>query len=165
MCTREKFVALVGVDDLVIVETDDALLVTTREQAQDVGKVVKYLDDQKFKRLVYGGQGPANSLSRKIAWQNRSSSALTAGAVLLPTISPSTTCAAWVTRSRPTFTNRRTRSKGLVVGYDTRFLSQRFAETISEVLAGAGIAVRLSDDYTPTPALSYAVKNLGAQAE
>ncbi len=53
-------------------------------------------------------------------------------------------------------------SKGLVVGYDTRFLSQRFAETISEVLAGAGIAVRLSDDYTPTPALSYAVKNLGA---
>ncbi|MGC2111148.1 MAG: phosphoglucomutase/phosphomannomutase family protein [Candidatus Korobacteraceae bacterium] len=51
-------------------------------------------------------------------------------------------------------------SKGLVVGYDTRFASQRAAEIISEVLAGAGIAVRLSDDYTPTPALSYAVKNL-----
>ena len=30
------------------------------------------------------------------------------------------------------------------------------------MLAAAGIAVRLSDDYTPTPALSYAVKNLGA---
>ncbi len=53
-------------------------------------------------------------------------------------------------------------SKGLVVGYDTRFASRRAAEIISEVLAGAGIAVRLSDDYTPTPALSYAVKNLGA---
>jgi len=53
-------------------------------------------------------------------------------------------------------------SKGLVVGYDTRFASQRAAEIISEVLAAAGIAVRLSDDYTPTPALSYAVKNLGA---
>src|SRR5271167_257608 len=52
-------------------------------------------------------------------------------------------------------------SKGLVVGYDTRFASQRAAEIISEVLAGAGIAVRLSDDYTPTPALSYAVKDLG----
>ena len=52
-------------------------------------------------------------------------------------------------------------SKGLVVGYDTRFASPRAAEIISEVLA-AGIAVRLSDDYTPTPALSYAVKNLGA---
>ena len=52
--------------------------------------------------------------------------------------------------------------KGLVVGYDTRFASPRAAEIISEVLAGAGIPVRLSDDYTPTPALSYAVKNLGA---
>ena len=47
-----KFVALVGVSDLVVVETDDALLVTTREHSQDVGKVVKYLDDQKLKRLV-----------------------------------------------------------------------------------------------------------------
>ncbi len=52
-------------------------------------------------------------------------------------------------------------SKGLVVGYDTRFQSRNFAETISETLAAAGINVRLSDDYTPTPALSYAVKNLG----
>src|SRR5271165_955295 len=51
--------------------------------------------------------------------------------------------------------------KGLVVGYDTRFASQRAAEIISEVLAAAGIAVRLSDDYTPTPALSFAVKHLG----
>src|SRR6201996_4857496 len=53
-------------------------------------------------------------------------------------------------------------SKGLVVGYDTRFASRQAAEIISEVLAGAGIQVLLSDDYTPTPALSYAVKNLGA---
>ncbi len=52
-------------------------------------------------------------------------------------------------------------SKGLVVGYDTRFLSQRAAEIISDVLASTGIAVRLSDDFTPTPALSYAVKHLG----
>ena len=52
-------------------------------------------------------------------------------------------------------------SKGLVVGYDTRVASQRAAEIISEVLAAAGIAVRLSDDYTPTPALSFAVKHLG----
>ncbi len=52
-------------------------------------------------------------------------------------------------------------SKGLVVGYDTRFASKQAAEIISEVLAAAGIAVRLSDDYTPTPALSYAVKTQG----
>ncbi len=38
-------VALVGVDDLVIVQTEDALLITTREKCQDVGKVVKTLAD------------------------------------------------------------------------------------------------------------------------
>jgi mannose-1-phosphate guanylyltransferase len=47
-----KFVAVVGINDAVVVETEDALLVTTRAQAQDVGKVVKYLDDKKMKKLV-----------------------------------------------------------------------------------------------------------------
>ncbi len=47
-----KFVAVVGVNDLVIVETDDALLITTREHSQDVGKVVKHLDEKKLERLV-----------------------------------------------------------------------------------------------------------------
>jgi len=48
----EKFVAVVGVNNVVVVETGDALLVTTREQAQDVGKVVKYLDKKKMDRLT-----------------------------------------------------------------------------------------------------------------
>jgi len=39
----KKFVALVGVQDLVVVETDDALLITHRKHSQDVGKVVKDL--------------------------------------------------------------------------------------------------------------------------
>lgn len=47
-----KFVAAVGVSDLVVVETEDALLITTRQQAQDVGKVVKYLDEKKMDKLV-----------------------------------------------------------------------------------------------------------------
>jgi mannose-1-phosphate guanylyltransferase len=47
-----KFVAVVGVSDLVVVDAGDALLITTRENAQDVGKVVKYLDEKKFKKLV-----------------------------------------------------------------------------------------------------------------
>jgi hypothetical protein len=34
------------------VETEDALLVTTRAHAQDVGKIVKYLDEKKMKKLV-----------------------------------------------------------------------------------------------------------------
>jgi mannose-1-phosphate guanylyltransferase len=36
----------------VVVETDDALLITTREHAQDVGKIVKYLDEKKMFELV-----------------------------------------------------------------------------------------------------------------
>ncbi len=47
-----KFAAVVGVEGIVVVATDDALLVTTRQNAQDVGKVVKYLDEKKLHRLV-----------------------------------------------------------------------------------------------------------------
>lgn len=48
----KKFVAAVGVDNLVVVETDDALLITTREHSQDVGKIVKYLDEKKLNKLT-----------------------------------------------------------------------------------------------------------------
>jgi phosphomannomutase len=48
-------------------------------------------------------------------------------------------------------------AKGLVVGYDTRFLSAEFAQRASEVVAAAGIPVLLADRATPTPAVSYAV--------
>ena len=47
-----KFVAAVGVKGLVVVDTGDALLITTRERAQDVGKIVKYLDEKKLTKLV-----------------------------------------------------------------------------------------------------------------
>ena len=48
----EKFVAAVGVSNLVVVETEDAILVTTREHSQDVGKIVKYLNEKKLTELV-----------------------------------------------------------------------------------------------------------------
>jgi len=47
-----KFVAAVGVCDVVVVETPDALLITTRQHAQDVGKIVKYLDEKQMNKLV-----------------------------------------------------------------------------------------------------------------
>jgi phosphomannomutase len=52
--------------------------------------------------------------------------------------------------------------KGIVIGYDTRFGSRRFAQASAEVIAQAGIPVKIANDYTPTPALSYAVKTQGA---
>ena len=38
-----KVVALIGVSDLVVVETTDALLITTRARSQEVGRVVEEL--------------------------------------------------------------------------------------------------------------------------
>jgi phosphomannomutase len=52
--------------------------------------------------------------------------------------------------------------RGLVVGYDTRFASQPAARVAAEILARAGIPVKLADDYTPTAAISFAVKTRGA---
>ncbi|HWW50499.1 MAG TPA: mannose-1-phosphate guanyltransferase, partial [Verrucomicrobiae bacterium] len=40
----KKFVAAIGVRDLVLVETADALLLCSRECSQDVGKIVKWLE-------------------------------------------------------------------------------------------------------------------------
>src|SRR5579863_195190 len=48
---------------------------------------------------------------------------------------------------------------GVIIGYDTRFASQRAAQVVAEVIAAAGIPVKLANDYTPTPAVSYAVKD------
>src|SRR5881296_4050334 len=46
-----KFVAAIGVRDLVVVETPDALLICPRDRAQDVGKIVKWLEAQRRKEL------------------------------------------------------------------------------------------------------------------
>lgn len=53
-------------------------------------------------------------------------------------------------------------TKGVCIGYDTRFGSPAFAAAVAEVIAGAGIPVKLADRITPTPALSYAVKHQAA---
>lgn len=48
-------------------------------------------------------------------------------------------------------------SRGLVVGYDTRFASERFARAVAEVVAANGIKTYLCDRFAPTPAISYAI--------
>jgi len=47
-----KFISAIGVQGLVLVETGDAILVCPRERAQDVGKIVKWLEQQKLSRLL-----------------------------------------------------------------------------------------------------------------
>jgi len=49
---KARVVALLGVNDLVVVETPDALLICPLSRAQDVGKIVKWLEERKRKDLL-----------------------------------------------------------------------------------------------------------------
>jgi len=48
----KKFIAAIGIRDLVVVETEDALLLCPRDRAQDVGKIVKWLESEKLSSLL-----------------------------------------------------------------------------------------------------------------
>ncbi|MDH5606588.1 MAG: phosphoglucomutase/phosphomannomutase family protein [Anaerolineae bacterium] len=52
----------------------------------------------------------------------------------------------------------------MVIGFDTRFLSDRYARDVARVLAANGFKVLLAQADVPTPAISYSVRNLGAVA-
>ena len=47
-----KFIVAIGVSNLVVVETPDALLICPRDRAQDVSKIVKSLEERKLKKLL-----------------------------------------------------------------------------------------------------------------
>src|SRR5580700_724622 len=47
-----KFVAAIGVRDLIVVETPDALLIVPRDRAQDVATIVKILEERKLSKLL-----------------------------------------------------------------------------------------------------------------
>lgn len=52
----------------------------------------------------------------------------------------------------------------VVIGFDTRFLSDRFAMAVAEILAGNDLPVVLSRADCPTPVASFAVRALNARA-
>jgi mannose-1-phosphate guanylyltransferase len=47
-----KFVAAIGIRDLIVVETPDALLIVPRDRAQDVARLVKSLEERKLTKLL-----------------------------------------------------------------------------------------------------------------
>jgi phosphomannomutase len=51
------------------------------------------------------------------------------------------------------------KNQKIVIGYDKRFLSEYFAKTAAEVLAGNGFTVFLTQEATPTPVISFSVIN------
>jgi len=50
----------------------------------------------------------------------------------------------------------------MIVGFDTRFLSDRYAQEAARVLAGNGITVHLAQGAAPTPVISHAVSQMNA---
>ena len=52
----------------------------------------------------------------------------------------------------------------VVVGYDGRRNSERFARDVAEVMAGAGVRAVLLPRMLPTPVLAFAVRHLGTSA-
>ncbi|MBD3880548.1 phosphoglucomutase/phosphomannomutase family protein [Phormidium tenue FACHB-886] len=54
------------------------------------------------------------------------------------------------------------RSRTVIVGYDRRFLSENFAQATAAAVQAAGYDVLLSETYAPTPAFSWAAKQLNA---
>lgn len=52
--------------------------------------------------------------------------------------------------------------RGLVIGYDTRYGSDRFAQAAAEVAVANGINVVLCDRPAPTPVVSHTIRHLGA---
>ena len=51
--------------------------------------------------------------------------------------------------------------KGIIIGYDRRFLSRESAQWLAEVMAGNGIVCRVIDRDAPTPLIMYTVKQTG----
>ena len=55
------------------------------------------------------------------------------------------------------------KERGVVIGYDRRFLSETAAVWAAEVFAGNGIKVHFIDKIAPTPLIMYSVRKLGSK--
>ncbi|MBD2242381.1 phosphoglucomutase/phosphomannomutase family protein [Nostoc sp. FACHB-888] len=53
-------------------------------------------------------------------------------------------------------------SRTIIVGYDRRFMAEDFARAVADTVTAAGFDVLLSESYAPTPAYSWAAKQLNA---
>ncbi len=55
-------------------------------------------------------------------------------------------------------------NRPVIVGYDTRFLSEKFAEEVAHIFANNGMEVRFSDRDVPTPVVAFEILRAGAGA-
>ncbi len=84
--------------------------------------------------------------------------ALVAEEFTLPNVRAVSQAIALYLKSHPAPGRKRT----VLVGFDTRPGGDRFAEAVAEVLAANGLRVLLTDGPAPTPAVSFAIRELRA---
>jgi phosphomannomutase len=106
------------------------------------------LADRFAGRLEFGTAGLRGAMG---AGPNRMNRAVVLGATAA--------LARWLRDHRPGAA-----AAGVVLGWDARHRSAGFAQQAAAVLTGAGIAVHLLPDRSPTPLLAFAVRHLGAAA-
>jgi phosphomannomutase len=53
-------------------------------------------------------------------------------------------------------------SRTIIVGYDRRFMAEEFARVVADAVTAVGFDVLFSETYAPTPAFSWAAKQLNA---
>jgi len=68
-----------------------------------------------------------------------------------------------VTSAIASVLNEESTGGSVIIGYDTRFLSERFAAECAAELAGLGFEAYLTTRETPTPTISYAIRTKGAR--
>lgn len=49
--------------------------------------------------------------------------------------------------------------KPILIGYDTRFLAEQFAERAGQILVSMGLSARITDRDVPTPCIAFAAQN------
>ena len=122
----------------------DVIDITTKEELKALNNE-KEIEDRFYKNLEFGTGG----LRGKIAAGTNRMNIYTVGKATQGLAKYLVT----------NFTN-----PSIAIAYDSRNMSDVFAETAARVLAANGVKVYLYESLRPTPMLSFAVRHLGAEA-
>lgn len=120
----------------------------TKEELLSIKDNEKEIEDRFYKELEFGTGGLRGVIG---AGTNR---------INIYTVSKATQGLADYILDQPEYT----KEKGVAIGYDSRFMSQEFAEITALVLNGNGIKTYLFDELRPTPMVSFAIRELGCIA-
>ncbi len=127
---------------------DEYFDIKTKEELLSIKDNEKEIEDRFYKELEFGTGGLRGVIG---AGTNR---------INIYTVSKATQGLADYILDQPEYT----KEKGVAIGYDSRFMSQEFAEITALVLNGNGIKTYLFDELRPTPMVSFAIRELGCIA-